>query len=525
MSSTNESHLIRPHGGTLVNLMVDKEQEGKLKELAHELPSWDLSARQLCDLELLMIGAMSPLTGFMTHKDYDSVLQNMRLSSGEVWPIPIVLDVTEDLAKSLGIGERLALRDPEGLLCAVLHVEDVWQADRLKESQIVNGTADPAHTGANFLLNKTNPWYVGGKIEGIHLPIHYDYLSMRLTPSDLRQEFTRLGWRKIVAFQTRNPMHRAHFHIALQAAIQSDANLLIHPVVGLTKPGDIDHYVRVRCYQAILPYCPKDTVKLSLLPLAMRMAGPREALWHALIRKNYGCSHFVIGRDHASPGISPQGTPWYDPYAAQELVKTYEKEIDIKMVAFQDMVYVPDLDEYVPANEVKEGVHSVSISGTELREKLAHGKPIPEWFTFPEVAKELRDAHPPRNKQGLTIFFTGLSGSGKSTIAHVLQIKLLELGSRPVTLLDGDVVRKHLSSELGFSPTHRNINILRIGFVASEVTKNGGIAICAPIAPYKKIRQEVRDMIKPYGGFVLVHCSTPIEECEKTGSKRTLCQG
>lgn len=519
MKTMKKDHLILPHGGILIDLFVNEEQGNNLKNESTAWKSWDLTPRQICDLELILTGAMSPLQGFMTRKDYTPVLEQMRLSTRELWPIPLVLDVTEDFAKELKQGEKIALRDPEGVMYAALQIEDIWKPDRKEECQKVYGTVDPAHPGVHFILNKTNPWYVGGRLEGVQSPVHYDFVDLRLTPKEVREVFIKDGWKKIVAFQTRNPMHRAHFHISLAAAIEQEANLLVHPVVGLTKPGDIDHFVRVRCYQALLPHYPPDTAKLSLLPLAMRMAGPREALWHAIIRKNYGCTHFIIGRDHAGPGTSPQGHPWYGIYDAQNLVQSHENELEIKVVPFKDVVYVEELEDYITSDKISPGMKVLSLSGTDQRNRLALGKPLPEWFTFPKIAKELYQAHPPRNKQGFTIFFTGLSGSGKSTIARVLQVKLMEIGTRPITLLDGDLVRKHLSSELTFSKEHRDLNILRIGFVASEITKNGGIAICAPIAPYDSIRKSVRDMIKPGGGFILVHCSTPLEVCESRDRK------
>jgi sulfate adenylyltransferase len=363
-------------------------------------------------------------------------------------------------------------------------------------------------------MNKANPWYVGGKLEGLQSPSHYDFRNLRLTPAELRAEFARDGWLRVVAFQTRNPMHRAHVELAFRAAKQVEANLLIHPVVGMTKPGDVDYYTRVRCYQLLLNKFPQSTAKLSLLPLAMRMGGPREAIWHALIRKNYGCSHFIVGRDHAGPGKDTDGKPFYGPYEAQEVFKKHEADIGVTMVPFNMMVYLEDQDKYVPDDEVKKGDRVLNISGTELRQRLNEGRDIPAWFTYPEVVAELRRSFPPRHKQGVTIFFTGLSGSGKSTIANVLLTKFLETGGRPVTLLDGDLVRKNLSSELGFSKEHRDINIRRIGYVASEITKNGGIAICAPIAPYDATRKYVRQLIEPYGGFILVHIATSVEVCE-----------
>jgi sulfate adenylyltransferase len=375
------------------------------------------------------------------------------------------------------------------------------------------------HPGVDYLLNRSNPWYVGGKLEGLQLPTHYDFKTLRLTPAELRAEFSRLGWRHVVAFQTRNPMHRAHVELTFRAARSVEANLLIHPSVGMTKPGDVDYFTRVRCYQLLLSKYPQGTVKLSLLPLAMRMGGPREAIWHALIRKNHGVTHLIVGRDHAGPGRDSDGKPFYGPYEAQELFRKHEKDIGVTIVPFSMMVYLEEQDRYVPDSEVPAGVRVLNISGTELRGRLNEGRDIPSWFTYPEVVRELRRSFPPRHKQGVTIFFTGLSGSGKSTIANILVTKFLEMGGRPVTILDGDLVRKHLSSELGFSKEHRDINIRRVGYVASEITKNGGIAICAPIAPYDSVRKQVRQMIEPYGGFVLVYLATPLETCEQRDRK------
>jgi sulfate adenylyltransferase len=508
-----------PHGGELVDLIASRERASQLQVQSREWPSWDLTPRQLCDLELLLNGGFSPLRGFMSRADYESTCGRMRLADGKIWPIPIVLDVPDEFARTIGPCSSIALRDPEGVMLAALHVEDVWQPDRRDEAVAVYGTTSPMHPGANYLFERTNPWYVGGRLEGIQCSSHYDFRALRLSPTELRAEFVRLGWRRIVAFQTRNPMHRAHQELTLRAAKATEASLLIHPSVGMTKPGDVEYYVRVRCYEALLSKYPKDTVKLSLLPLAMRMGGPREAVWHAIIRKNHGCSHFIVGRDHAGPGKDENGKPFYGPYAAQELLETHQKEIGITMVPFHMMVYLEDRDVYVPEDQVPNGSRVLNISGTELRARLSEGREIPSWFTFPEVAGELRRSYPPRQRQGFTIFFTGLSGSGKSTVANVLLVKFLEMGGRPVTLLDGDIVRKHLSSELGFSREHRDINIRRIGFVASEITKNGGIAICAPIAPYDEVRRQVRAMIQPHGGFILVHLATSLEVCEKRDRK------
>jgi sulfate adenylyltransferase len=443
----------------------------------------------------------------------------MRLADGTLWPIPITLDVTEELAESLSPGCVLALRDPEGVMLAALRVSETWRPDRLAEARAVLGSEDPAHPGVAHLRERTLPVYVGGEIEGVERPRHYDFRPLRLTPAELRAEFTRLGWRRVIAFQTRNPMHRAHHELTLRAATEAGANLLVHPVVGLTRPGDIDHYVRVRCYEALLARYPQHTAKLALLPLAMRMAGPREALWHAIVRKNHGCTHLVVGRDHAGPGADPAGRPFYGPYDAQELLRAHEAEIGVVMVPFRNMVYVEDRDAFLPDDEVPAGSRVLEISGTELRRRLSEGRDIPPWFTFPEIAAELSRSHPPRKRQGFTVFFTGLSGAGKSTVANVLLSRFLEMGGRPVTLLDGDIVRRSLSSELGFSRHDRGINIRRIGFVAAEITRNGGIALCAPIAPYDSVRKEVRAMVGAAGGFVLVHADAPLEVCEQRDRK------
>ena len=443
----------------------------------------------------------------------------MRLADGTLWSMPITLDVDADTAHPLAPGASLALRDAEGVMLAVLHVEDVYQPDRRAEAQAVFGTTNTEHPGVDHLLRRTHPYYVGGTIEAIQRPVHYDFTDRRLTPARLRERFANRGLDRVVAFQTRNPMHRAHQELTLRAAREADAALLIHPVVGMTKPGDVDHYTRVRCYEALLETYPEHMADLSLLPLAMRMGGPREALWHAIIRKNFGCTHLIVGRDHAGPGSDSSGTPFYGPYDAQELLQAYTEELGIEMVPFRLMVYLPGEQRYAPIDEVPEGTETASISGTQLREMLQTGEAIPEWFTFPGVAEELRRTHPPRDKQGFTVFFTGLSGSGKSTIANVLQSKLLEIGGRSITFLDGDLVRKHLSSELGFSKDHRNLNIRRIGYVASEATKHGGVAVCAPIAPYAQTRQAVRDMVEAGGGFILVYVATPLEVCEQRDRK------
>ncbi|MEO1191316.1 MAG: bifunctional sulfate adenylyltransferase/adenylylsulfate kinase [Pseudomonadota bacterium] len=500
-------------------LFVPADQAEALKHEAGAYPSWDLLPRQICDLELLMNGGFAPLKGFLTQADYDSVVDNMRLADGSLWPMPIMLEVSEDFAAKVETGGKVALRDGEGVILAVLEVTDKWSPDKAREAEKVFGTTSTEHPAVNYLMNSAGPVYLGGPITGLQAPIHYDYRARRDTPNELRAYFRKMGWGKVVAFQTRNPLHRAHQELTFRAAKEAQANLLIHPVVGMTKPGDIDHFTRVRCYEAVLHEYPTGTTHLSLLNLAMRMGGPREAVWHGLIRKNHGCSHLIIGRDHAGPGSDSSGKPFYGPYDAQDLFKQHQDEIGITMVDFKKMVYVQERAEYQPADEVEDGMTVLDISGTELRRRLAEGREIPEWFSFPDVVAELRRTKPPRSQQGFTVFFTGLSGSGKSTIANALMVKLMEMGGRPVSMLDGDLVRKHLSSELGFSKEHRDINIRRIGYVASEITKNGGIAICAPIAPYEATRKAVRDMIEPFGVFIEVHVATSVEECEKRDRK------
>ncbi|HSS66893.1 MAG TPA: bifunctional sulfate adenylyltransferase/adenylylsulfate kinase, partial [Gammaproteobacteria bacterium] len=508
-----------PHGGELKELYVGESAADAEKARSKDYKSWDLTGRQLCDIELILNGAFSPLEGFMCREDYEKVLSEMRLTTGLLWPIPITLDVTQPFADEISKGEKIALRDPEGVLIAVMEVKDVWIPDKPAEASAIFGTDHPAHPGVDYLKEKANDVYVGGKLMGIEPPVHYDFKLLRDSPSELRGRFRKLGWRRIVAFQTRNPMHRAHRELTLRAALEHEANLLLHPVVGLTKPGDVDHYTRVRCYERIIETYPEQTTALSILNLAMRMAGPREALLHGIIRKNYGCTHFIVGRDHAGPGADPEGRPFYPPYGAQELFAAHEKELDISMVPFQQLVYVEDKAQYLPLDETTPEMKIKTLSGTEFRRRMREGLEIPDWYSFPEIIEELRKVYPPRDKQGLTVFFTGLSGAGKSTIANALLVKMVENGSRKVTLLDGDIVRKNLSSELNFSREHRDLNILRIGFVATEITKNGGVAICAPIAPYRNTRRQVREMISNEGGFIEIYVDTPLEVCEARDRK------
>jgi sulfate adenylyltransferase len=511
--------LIEPYGGTLKALYLTNEALVAERRRAIEYPSWHLTDRQICDVELLMNGAFSPLIGFMSRDDYERVVRDSRLASGMMWTIPLVLDVDREFGEKLTQGQRIALRDGEGVVVATMTVESKWMPDLEMEARLVYGTLDPAHPGIFHLLHRSNPIYLGGAVTGIEPPAHYDFKHLRDDPATLRQEFRRRGWSRVVAFQTRNPMHRAHFELTSRAAKATEANLLLHPVVGVTKHGDVDHYTRVRCYEHVLRRYPEQTTIMSLLPLAMRLAGPREAVWHAIIRRNFGCSGFIVGRDHAGPGNGSDGASFYDPYAAQQLVRQYQDQLEIEMIPFEEMVYGPERGQFVPRNELRDGETPMVISGTELRRRLRDSVDIPEWLSFPEVLDELRRGFPPRRRQGLVVFFTGLPSAGKSTIANALLAKLNEDGTRPVTILDGDVVRRHLSSELGFSREHRNLNVLRIGYVASLIAKSGGMAICAPIAPYENVRRQVRELVEANGGFIEVHVATPVETCEKRDRK------
>ena len=480
---------------------------------------WTLNDRQLCDLELILLGAFNPLKTFLSKIDYESVIENMRLSNGEIWPLPITLDVDNEFVEKIEEGLKIKLKDKEGFTVASLKIKDIWQPDLKNEALLVYGTTDTKHPGVDYLLNTGNNNYISGSLKKILLPRHYDFLDLRHSPNDLKSLFKSKKWDKIIAFQTRNPMHKAHYELTKKAMLEIGANLLIHPVVGMSKPGDIDHYTRTRCYQHILKEYPEDSALISLMPLAMRMGGPREAVLHAIIRKNYGCTHLIVGRDHAGPGVDSNGNPFYGPYEAQNLLSNFQDEIGIEIIPFKFMVFVPKRKKYIPIEEVKDGEKYETLSGTELRLLLDKGKDIPAWFTFEAVSEELRASRPPLDKRGFTIFFSGLSGSGKSTLANGLLIKLMEEGSRPVTLLDGDIVRTHLSSELGFSRNDRSINIKRIGYVASEITKNGGIAICAPIAPYEKDRTYNRKLISKEGGYIEIFVNTPLEKCEERDSK------
>ncbi len=514
-------NLIKPYGGVIQKLIVDEKRAAALKAESQKFPSITLSQRQLCDLELLMVGGFSPLRGFMTQEVYESVLQDMRLPDHLLWSIPINLDVPDAVAKKIEIGGHLGLCDTEGFMLAVLHIKDIWKPNKEREAEFVFSTTSASHRGVQYLYEQVHDTYVGGELEGLQFPSHYDFEKWRDTPEELRHVFEKRGWHRVVAFNTSKPMHRLHRDVTLHAAEEAQANLLLHPAVGMTKPGDLFYYARVHCYQAIRRHYPHGFAMLSLLPIAVRMAGPREALLNAIVRQNYGCSHFIVGPEHAAPpDIRIGGHRYYERYAAQELATKYQHEFSIQIIPIKEMYYVPESVKFLTVEQIeREGKIGAQFTERDLYRYLACDKEIPEWFSFPDVIAELRKICPPRNKQGITLFFTGLSGSGKSTLAKILYAKFIEAAGRPATLLDGDVVRQNLSSELGFSKNHRDINVRRIGYVASEITKNGGVAICAPIAPYVATRFAVRQMIERYGAFIEIHVATPLEICESRDRK------
>ncbi|EGN99649.1 hypothetical protein SERLA73DRAFT_179766 [Serpula lacrymans var. lacrymans S7.3] len=521
-----------PHGGILKDLVArDEPISAQLGEEASRLSDIILTERQLCDLELIINGGFSPLEGFMNEQDYNSVVDTLRLADGTLFPMPITLDASRDDVERLSItaGARITLRDPrDDQALAIITVDDVYTHDRVREAIQVFGADDPAHPSVSYLRNRVKEFYIGGKVQAIQAPTHFDYVALRYTPSELRSHFRKLAWRKVVAFQTRNPMHRAHRELTVRAARQRQANVLIHPVVGLTKPGDVDHYTRVRVYEAIMAKYPNGMGHLALLPLAMRMAGPREAVWHAIIRKNFGATHFIVGRDHAGPGKNSQGRDFYGPYDAQELVEKYKDELQIEMVPFQQMTYLPSSDEYQPVDEIPAGVQTLDISGTELRKRLKTGAPIPDWFSYDAVVKTLRESYPPRHKQGFVLFLTGLYNSGKDSIAKALQVSLNEQGGRSVSLLLGETVRSDLTPQHGYTSEERHEHLQRIAFVASELTRAGAAVIAAPVAPEERSRAVVRDTVVQSGGtggnFFLIHVATPLDHCEQTDRRGVYAQ-
>ncbi len=500
------------------SLIVHFRRVEILRTEAMTLRNIDLSGRQICDIELLLNRGMYPLDGFMDQANYESVLDSMRLSDGTLFPLPICLDVKEKVADGLSVGDRVALNDQEGFLLAILTITDKWQRNPKREAEAVYQSVDPfSHPDVQNLFDQEEEWCLGGNLEGVSLPVHYDFQELRHTPSETVRRFTMNGWRRVLGFHTDEYLHCAHREMVLKAARDEGAAIYLHPVADLSHPGDLDYYTQVRCYQAFVEKFPPNMIMLGLMPFASRKAGPRAALWQAITRKNFGCSHFMVAEDHADPFKNGQ-TRFYPIGAAQEMVARYAEETGITMVPQKKLGYLLQQKVYVEVDQAEDD-HVETISSEELHRRLTMGSHIPEWFSYPEIVEELHRAFPPRSKQGFTIFMTGLSGSGKSTIAKVLLVKFMEMRDRPVTLLDGDIVRTNLSSELTFSMEHRNLNIIRIGFVASEITKNGGIALCAPIAPYEASRQANRDLISRYGGYVEVHVSTPLEVCERRDRK------
>ncbi|MEF3168241.1 MAG: bifunctional sulfate adenylyltransferase/adenylylsulfate kinase [Deltaproteobacteria bacterium] len=502
-----------PHGGVLCDLLASPDEALKLREKSVAYPSIDLDARQVSDLELLVSGGFSPLKGYMGRADYENVLEEMRLADGTLWPLPVVLAVSEKTAERLAPGTRAALRDPEGFMLAVLDVEEIWRPDRKLEARKLYSTDELTHPGVARILEDEGPVLVSGPVTGLSLPMHFDYRTLRLTPAELRAFFQRAGWSQVLAISTRKILHQGIRAFLTSFAEKHRLNILLHPVAGDTGPGDIDHFARVRCHEAFVRTLPKGLAHLNLLPYSMRLAGPREAIQLAIIHKNYGCTHMVVEPNHADPFTSMDRSPYYPRLAARELCERFEKECGVAMVPLPPFAYLEDRDEYLPEDLTGDAPFPRRLSYSELRKRLEQGHDIPPWYVHPDVLAELRRAYPARSRQGFTVFFTGLSGAGKSTLARILQTKFLEMGDRPVTLLDGDIVRRNLSSELGFSREHRHLNVLRIGFVASEITKNGGIAICAPIAPYEKSRRQNRENISRYGGYIEIYLSTPLSVC------------
>jgi sulfate adenylyltransferase len=514
-----DSKLIQPYGGELVDLTVPAGEREELAAYAGRLPAIQISERSSCDLQLLACGAFSPLDRFVGREDYQRILEEMRLRDGQVFPIPVTLPVSSEAEFQLD--QDVAIRNSKNELLAILTVEEAYPWDLEETSEKVFGTRDPKHP----LVSEMQRWgkfNLSGPLRVLNSPRYYDFEDLRLTPAEVRTRLESFGRPNVVAFQTRNPLHRAHEEMTKRAIADVEGVLLLHPVVGMTKPGDIDHYTRVRTYKLLAErYYDPERILLALLPLAMRLAGPREALWHAIIRRNYGANYLIVGRDHASPGKDSEGKPFYGPYDAQELVKQFSDELGVGVKPFQELGYFPDEGYKEMTGDAKES--ALTISGTAVREEyLQKGRELPEWFSRPEIARVLSEAYPPHHRQGVCIWFTGLSGAGKSTTAEVLTELLLENG-RQSTLLDGDVVRTHLSKGLGFSREDRDVNIRRIGFVAAEIVRHGGVAVCAAVSPYRATRNDVRNMVGP-DRFIEVFVDTPLEVCERRDAKGIYAQ-
>lgn len=503
--------LIAPYGGKAIDLLVPQARAEALKKEALKLPSIDLDWRQIGELEMLMGGAFAPLQGYMGHADYESVLQHAALADGTAWPLPLTLRLKERQAAGLKAGARVALRDGEGFMLAVLQIAELWQADPARDAALL--ARAPAAAGVRVA---DAGWHAAGTLEGVSPPRHHDFTALRMSPAEMRAQFEKRGWRKIVAHLASQPMHRAQFEFCLRSAIGQEANLLLLPFGGGDLVSHAGYFTLMRTFQAIMPRFPAATTQLAMLPLAPLASSPREKLMRAILARNYGCSHVILGGEHAAEGSARRGEDMGD--AGFDLAEQ-ARRIGVTPIPFPRLRFVEDRDEHVRESELSADMRGVNMGGDEFRRRLRAGLKIPEWYAFPEVVAEINRSNPPRDRQGFTVFFTGLSGAGKSTLARALAIRLMEMGGRPVTLLDGDIVRQHLSSELGFSREHRDINVRRIGFVASEITKNRGVAICAPIAPYHETRRDVRAMIEAAGGFIEVYVATPIETCEARDRK------
>jgi sulfate adenylyltransferase len=516
-----ESQLIAPYGGKLVDVLVPPDEFDDLKAYAGNLPSIQISERAMCDLELLATGAFSPLDKFVGQQDHEKILAEMRLANGHVFPIPVTLPVRRDAG--IRLDTEIALRNVRNELLAVMTIDEIYPWDKSQTAQSVLGTNDPRHP----LVSEMDRWgelNISGRLRVLQLPRHYDFQELRLTPAEVRTRLKQFASANVVAFQTRNPLHRAHEELTKRAMTKVDGVLLLHPVVGMTRPGDIDHYTRVRTYKVLAErYYEKHSIMLALLPLAMRLAGPREAVWHAMIRRNYGANHLIVGRDHASPGMDSRDRPFYEPYAAQELAEKFSSELGVRILRFEEFVYLADVDQYEESSKVSSTAKTLGLSGTSVRQEyLDKGKRLPSWFTREETAEILGDAYPPRHRQGVCVWFTGLSGAGKSTTAEILTEMLLARG-RQITLLDGDVVRTNLSQGLGFSKEDRDTNIRRIGFVAAEIVRHGGVAVCAAVSPYRATRNEVRNLVGT-NNFIEVFVDTPVEICEQRDTKGIYAQ-
>lgn len=501
--------ILPPYHGQLVNLIIPAEERDSLNAYAKDLPSVRLSERTLYDLEMLAIGAFSPLSSFMTQADYQAVLSEMRLQDGTLFPMPITLPVSSDAP--LHLDTDIALRTRRNYLIAIMTVEAIYEWDKEAYIQAIIGTNDKRHP----LLSEIQQWgdlNITGRLQVLQLPPHYDFPELRLSPQQVRAQLAQKKRKNVIAFQTRNPMNRAQEAMLKQAMQDMDASLLLQPIVGLTLPDDVDHYTRVRANTSLVNrYFDKAQVDSVLLPLAMRMAGEREALLQAIIARNYGASHIPIGPDHATIQADEAS------YAAKTLVEAYHDEIAVQVLPYQEWVYLPEFDDYQDAADVPASQESIRLSSKIMREGyLDKGQTVPAWFVRPEVADILAQAYPPKHQRGLCIWFTGLSGSGKSTTASILSAMLRAYG-RQITLLDGDIVRTNLSKGLGFSKADRDTNIRRIGFVAAEIVRHGGIAICAAISPYQSTRDDVRRQVGE--GFIEVFVDTPLAVCEARDTK------